>query len=433
METKKLKVVDIDLHEENPRHKKLTTQEEIIAYLLSDEQVLDLAKSIAKLGLNPLESCGVVNRKGGKGYFVAEGNRRLCALKLLINPSLAPAGKRAAFEKLSLKSKHPKTLTVIVFKSYKEARPWLDLFHGSNGGAGRKKWGADQKSRFSGEDRNALALAVLDYAERRGFVTYDQRQKTLTTAARYLGNPTFRKTLGITSSVREQNIKLTKDKDVFDKGIQRFCQDLCDDSGTSPVTSRSKAVDWVAYAEKIKKEEKLSEATVAEHQIDLGATKKKRKPRKRKPKPSPDDRPSIIPASRVIEITDPKLQRLYDELRTIKCDEFPFAAAYLLRTFLENVCVGYHHDKIGPFARNRANKLHVCMRNICKHISDNKLAPNKPEKPALARLKRAANNDQDLLSPNTLGVFVHGANIPDPKQLKREWDNIQAIIEFMLK
>ena len=169
METKKLKIIDIDLHEENPRHAKLTAQEEIIEYLLSDEQVLDLAKSIAKLGLNPLESCGVVKRKGDAGYYAAEGNRRLCALKLLINPSLAPAGKRAAFEKISKTSKHPKTLNVVVFKSYKEARPWLELLHGSNTGAGRKKWGADQKSRFSGEDRNALALAVLDYAERRGF------------------------------------------------------------------------------------------------------------------------------------------------------------------------------------------------------------------------------------------------------------------------
>ncbi|MEP1229872.1 MAG: hypothetical protein ABJG88_04295 [Litorimonas sp.] len=408
-------------------------QEEIIKYLLSDEQVLDIAKSIAKLGLNPLESCGVVKRKGDAGYYAAEGNRRLCALKLLINPRLAPAGARTPFEKLSKTSKHPKTLKVVVFKSYKEARPWLELLHGSKSGAGRRQLGSDQKSRFSGEDRNALALATLDYAERRGFITYDQRQKTLTTAARYLGNPTFRKTLGITSSIREQEIKLNKDKGVFDKGIQRFCQDLCDNSESSTVTSRSKAVDWVAYAEKIKEEEGLSDTITEEHKIDLGATTKKRKPRKKKPKPSPDDRPSIIPDNCVIEITDPKLQRLYDELRTIECDKFPFGSAYLLRTFLENVCVDYHRAKIGPFERSRANKLHICMKNICKHITDSKLAPSKPEKPALARLKRAANNDQDLLSPNTLGVFVHGANIPDPKQLKREWDNIQAIIELMLK
>lgn len=433
METKKLKIIDIDLHEENPRHKKLTAQEEIIEYLLADEKVLDLAKSIAKLGLNPLESCGVVKRIGDAGYYTAEGNRRLCALKLLINPSLAPAGKRAAFEKISKTSKHPNIINVVVFKTYKEARPWLDLLHGSNDGAGRKKWGADQKSRFSGEDRNALGLAVLDYAERRGFITYDQRQKTLTTAARYLGNPMFRKVLGITSSVREQKIKLNKDKDIFDKGIQRFCQDLCDNSENSPVTSRSKAVDWVAYAEKIKEEENLPDTKVEEHQIDLGATTKKRKPRTKKPKPSPDDRPNIIPDNCVIEITDPKLQRLYDELRTIECDIFPFGSAYLLRTFLENVCVDYHRAKIGPFNRTRENKLHICMINICKHITDNNLAPGKPEKPALTRLKRAANSDQDLLSPNTLGIFVHGANIPDPKQLKREWDNIQAIIEFMLK
>lgn len=162
MKISELKVVDIDLHEENPRHRKLSSQEEIIEYLLKDEQVLDLAKSIAKLGVNPLELCGVVKRKGNAGYYAAEGNRRLCALKLLINPALAPSGKRAAFEKLSKSSKHPKKLSVVIFKTYKEAKPWLDILHGSNTGAGRRKWGADQKARFSGDDRNALALAVLE-------------------------------------------------------------------------------------------------------------------------------------------------------------------------------------------------------------------------------------------------------------------------------
>ena len=433
LKTKVLKVIDIDLHEENPRHKKLITQEEIIEYLLNDEQVLDLAKSISKLGLNPLEKCGVVKRKGNAGYYTAEGNRRLCALKLLENPNLAPSGKRSAFEKLSKNSKHPKTLDVVVFISYNAGRPWLEIMHGPNSGASRKKWGSDEKSRFSGKDRNSLALAVLDYAERRGFITYEQRQKTLTTAARYLSNPTFRKTLGIVSGVREQNIRLNLGEEVFDKGVQRFCQDLCDDSGNSPVTSRSKAIDWVAYAETIKKEESLPDVKVQEHEVDLGATKKKRKQRKKKQKPSPDSRPHIIPNSCALQITDPKLQRLYDELRTIECDKFPFAAAFLLRTFLENVCVDYHRAEIGPFNRSRNTKLHHCMLAICKHMTDNKLVPSKPEKPALTRLKRAANNDQDLLSPNTLGVFVHGANIPDPVQLKREWDNIQAIVEFMLK
>lgn len=58
----------IRLYERNPRHGEITDPEEIIEYLLEDEQVYELAKSIAEHSTNPLELLGVVEitQKGGK-------------------------------------------------------------------------------------------------------------------------------------------------------------------------------------------------------------------------------------------------------------------------------------------------------------------------------------------------------------------------------
>jgi hypothetical protein len=86
------------LDEENPRHDPFDDQDEVISYLCSSELVLPIAQDIAKNGLNPLELFALVP-EGKDTFFAAEGNRRLCAIKLLNDPDLAPANLRKDFKK----------------------------------------------------------------------------------------------------------------------------------------------------------------------------------------------------------------------------------------------------------------------------------------------------------------------------------------------
>ena len=71
----------IHLYEENPRHGAVTDPTEIVKILLEDEQVYELAKSIAEHRTNPLELLGVVDitEEGASepSYEVWEGNRRV--------------------------------------------------------------------------------------------------------------------------------------------------------------------------------------------------------------------------------------------------------------------------------------------------------------------------------------------------------------------
>ena len=79
------------LDPENPRlatSVKRPTQQELIADLLEHEEVMDLVRDIARQGYFPNEL--LVAIRDGPNTIVVEGNRRLAALKLLLNPELAP-------------------------------------------------------------------------------------------------------------------------------------------------------------------------------------------------------------------------------------------------------------------------------------------------------------------------------------------------------
>lgn len=88
---RKFKVVSLKLDDQNPRlpannNGKRPTQPHIIDYLAIREGAYDLAKDIATLGYFVNEE-PIVCKEGTK-YVVLEGNRRVAACKILINPDL---------------------------------------------------------------------------------------------------------------------------------------------------------------------------------------------------------------------------------------------------------------------------------------------------------------------------------------------------------
>jgi hypothetical protein len=104
--TRHLGPIDVDrmfLYEENPRHEPIESEPEIIEHLCKDEQVYNLARNISEVGPNPLDLLGLVEIKssgGRKNYQAREGNRRVCAIKLLNDPDRAPARLRKDFARL---------------------------------------------------------------------------------------------------------------------------------------------------------------------------------------------------------------------------------------------------------------------------------------------------------------------------------------------
>ena len=221
----------IFLHHENPRHKPYETQSEVIEWLCANEEVLQLARDIALHGLSPLDRFGVRrdNDKAGEDatYIAAEGNRRLCALKLLTDPDLAPPERKAHFDKLAANWTPINELPCVIFEDENDLALWLNRrHHGPAGGIGQKPWNAEQKSRHSGTNsRNRLALAFLDYAEAEILISADDRKRRLTTVQRFLTNPVMRETLGL-DTANPDNLSRNRTREDFKLLSQQFISDM---------------------------------------------------------------------------------------------------------------------------------------------------------------------------------------------------------------
>jgi len=335
------RLIDVDrifLDHDNPRHEPYATQAEVISYLCKAELILPIARDIAKNGLSPLELFAVLPGKGTGNFIAAEGNRRLCALKLLNDPDLSPPQMRKDFEKAAVGWTPIKEVGAVVFKDRPEVKIWLDRLHdGLAGGIGRKNWNADQKQRNSGQRKNTTALAVLDYAQTNKMITAEQRKGKLTTAQRFLGNTQVREALGI-DQTDPADIKFNRPKQDFDALLKKFVGDLLDDN--SEVTSRKNKIEIDEYARKLGRTAGLTGGTVAPEPLSIAAETTKSS---KKEKPKKPGAPKRLPydeniAEELKKLGSHKLSNLYFSICDIALDSHTPLVAIGFWAFLESLC-----------------------------------------------------------------------------------------------
>ncbi len=161
-------------------------------------------KDIAENGLSPLERTAVIEKKDGS-FICVEGNRRICALKLLNNPKLSPKSYQDDFDEISKKFdkwKEIKQLDVVKFEEtdedLKKIELWLNRTHaGPDHGRGRLPWNSEQKARHNQKHQGKFALAVLDYAEEQGFISKSKRVGRISTVRNWLSYSIMLDTFGL--------------------------------------------------------------------------------------------------------------------------------------------------------------------------------------------------------------------------------------------
>ena len=215
---------------ENPRHEPFTLESEVIDYLCRYENILPLAKDIVENGLNDMEQIGLIPDENSDddapAYFVAEGNRRVCALKLLIDPDRAPTKLRKGFEQLASDWTWKYPLQCALYEDREAIDLWLTRIHdGEQDGKGRRKWTADQSQRHSGSTKNKIAMHILNYAEDSGLITKEERKGKLTTATRYLNKKPVQDAMGLDVSDLEK-IRTIKSTNDFNTVLGKFVADL---------------------------------------------------------------------------------------------------------------------------------------------------------------------------------------------------------------
>ncbi|MBL0734662.1 MULTISPECIES: hypothetical protein [Stenotrophomonas] len=421
----------------NARHDAMDNEPEIIAQLLRREKAGEVAKSIAQAGaLNPLERIGVIAHPAIKdAYIVLEGNRRVCALKMLHDPDKAPDAFKKKVSDYKLKGQPiPSRIEVVLFDSEEDAEPWISMRHrGEDGGKGLRPWGVAAKARHAekagGATVNQLAAGLIDHALKAGLITQEQYEELpITTVTRYLGNPIFRHTLGLASN---KALDLDVPQDEFDTGLRVFLVDSLPKSmtGKEPkVHSRSRSADWKSYAQDLSSRGHAPKTRLPQT-VPLKTTKPSAT--KRAPRLSnPDKRTSIVNSGfRHSFSADNILSRLFRELRSIDADEHSFAAAYLLRAFIERLTKLYaKRHRLGM-----EGDLHNVIDRCVKHLEVHSSAEQKALKSALQPLKGMVSDRYSRTSPDSLGSWVHGSTIPTRAEINRRWDTLEPGLELLAK
>lgn len=431
----------IYLDNENPRHDPIQAEPEIIRHLINSEDIRPLARHIAESGsLSPLERIAVVPHPTvADAYITAEGNRRICAIKLLSDPDKADSEKnKKYFRDLSGRMENrPRTIEAVVFQNKTTARPWLALRHeGAQGGIGTKSWNPTQIARFSSQGENTsnpnlLALLVKDYVRGKELLSDAQLEKvSLTTMTRYLSSPVFRDMLGL---VDKKTLRINVLTEEFDRAILRFLMDATNPK--SGVNSRTSVTQRRDYADKLRAEG-VAPGTRGQAITDLSRPPETPSPSSPEIKPSrdtppsrrnnknPDKREKVIPSRFAVRITDPVLKRLYDELRDLEAEKFSFSSTYLLRAMLERMASRF----LQQYQLSNPQDLHQKLFHLEKELEKQ----NVPDR-ARKVLRTMAAEKESRLSPDTIGNFVHGGAIPTRIDVIRTWDSLEPIILHVLQ
>lgn len=428
---------------QNPRREPMMDEDAIRTALCEEEDVVNLAKHLSVYGMNPLDRIALIAHPKLPGhYVVVEGNRRLCALQLLRDPERAPkASAKKIFAKLSVEGISVQAnISAVLFAKEDGARTWMSVKHeGEQGGIGTVDWDATQKARFNrqgatGQTRpknpNVQSLALLDYAEAKGLLSADERGNiAITTITRYLTNPNVRAALALLNS---EDLTTDATSDQFDTAIRRFLLDAVptgDPKAPPSVSSRTSSSERKAYAEKLRQDgvaptERGEAPYVPSSKAESTSAASKATAGKRS-KRNPDLRPYVVRTDFRDISGDAALSRMVIEGKKLRVDDFVFSANYIVRAILERTINLYAKRHGIGVTRDLEKVITACAKHAEKRT------PAAPRQ-IVQVMNKTASNQHASHAPDTLGAGVHGGVIPSAKDIRRNWDTLQPVFDWLL-
>ena len=121
----------------------------VLDWMLKDATIIELMGAIGEHGYFQGEPLLVAPSKKADGYDVVEGNRRLTAVKLLRDPTLARIRKKSVQSASEEASYKPTQLPVLKFKERNEILDYLGYRHIT----GIKQWSSLAKAKYLKELR----------------------------------------------------------------------------------------------------------------------------------------------------------------------------------------------------------------------------------------------------------------------------------------
>lgn len=445
-------VTKLSLDCSNPRHPQQSTQRDIIRWMTEGtgrigDKLLALARDIASYGLNPAERVMVVadSMKPGE-YTVIEGNRRVAAVKLLNNPSLAPTIQWAErFKKIQKGAAvSAKSLRCTIFESPDEAYHFIELKHlGESGGAGVVPWDTEQQARHSlrarKHARHQKAVALIDFIKAKSsdkeIKAFAESGFPITTLDRLLSDRDFRDFLGLCLDANGELAFRIAPAEAL-KAINKVVRDF--GSGHRNVRhvinkkQRTEYMDSISPADRADHTQILPAPIAVTPDANLAANAgAPRSTSLKNPYLNPSRRRTVVIPGTVIPIDAKRFnrhRRVFEELRRVHLrdriggTDFPNAAILLLRLFYEMSIDAYiktkrlaHSSPTGWKDISLTERVRAVLQDLVGSARLEKSVEKVITK-ALAEKNKAAN-------PNSLNDHAHNPDqIVNPTDIADIWD-----------
>ncbi len=467
---KTLTVTYLKLDPYNPRIPEagiFLDQRDLIADLIENDRVYELAKSIVENGYYPVESLIVIEKNGQK--CVIEGNRRLAACKVLISPQSAPENWEKKFRALSNRI-DPKSISkvkVLIAPSREAAAPVIMSKHTSRQ---IEKWSplmqdkffknlleggftvTDLAEQYSLQPKKILEAlqrytmysiaCTLDLPEDIRKVVHNPRGFPITNLERLYENNVITDFLGI-SFDENKNLIGKIDIKEFKKGYSKIITDIATGAVTSRYLNTYEAQkkyldDFGDKKPDLRKKGSFTAKTLLETAVTQEKTTAVSRRISRKRKKSQ----ALIPDTISCTVVNQRINSVFDELQKLSVPRYPNAVGLMLRCLLE-MSLGYYLERTGHLERlinniqkKKKNILpkdwHPTLLLMLKYTVSEK--SNIIRNPNLIKsLDKLISQKEKIISIDTLNLFAHNEHFyPDEDTLRNFWNHLQGLFEIIL-
>ncbi len=455
MIVKNVKLTSLFVNTENYRFEPLSSQKEAIDKMVEDQgdKLYLLVDDIITNGLSPVDLIIVTPSEDDNKYIVLEGNRRITSLKLLNNPTLINDGYallRKKFQKLQ-KDKSDviskfKSINCAVFENPAEADIWIKRKHsGELNGIGTVTWNAQQKQRFEEktEGKSSIPLQIITLLKSQDNVPENIKDSlsklNITNLQRLISDPYVREHLGleINNGTLVSKIQISE----VIKGLLKVVTDILNpEFKVADIYNREKRKQYIDGFEKEQRPD-LSNETSSQWSVRDFVNDDKQSQLNNNPDETQSNkskksktRTSLIPKKLLLYIDNPKLNKIFEELKQIPVKTCPNASSVLLRVFLELSVDAYleKYDlvrnnaitacssgeslqgKVGKTLNHMTNQLGIMSNDLSKGI------------------RSEINDKNSVLSVESLNAYVHNEFFyPKADNLIVGWDNIETFFVLL--
>lgn len=475
MELQTIKLVsisDILLDQENMRGAPTDNQQNAIRQMIDEQKVelLNLAEHILNNGLNPGEPLWVVKSQEHKDkYIVAEGNRRITALKLLTVPSHAshmPWYSRMKVLSQQFLALGDDKVQAIEYASMENARKWVAVRHmgTEKPGVAFKRWGNLEKARsrvIINHEDPTTSLLLIDFYK--GYspdsdMVIQEIEERATTFERLIDSRHLWELLGIKIINSERRIEC-EDGDT-DKGkkvlfellklMASYKRELINEIEDS--TRQKKFItDFISsknLTSKLQEDKTNNNNTSNEDDGSAQANNQERPTSTHENKEQNNDQSgnseyqstdSIKSRTKLasqqghekLKITNIRLKQFYEELQKVNCNKYPTSASLMIRPFIE-MSTEYVLTTLGVEPPN--NRASWTDGFITFNVKVNTLIDYLDSKRQNRIFENARNGIGQDTAPihhiNNLNAFTHNSSIiPNCKDLFTIWDRWYAYLK----